>query len=193
MHTCPWCATHYIHWQNQCNQCGGRMPPLHGAELGPPPPSTPRAIPKVYERRVRWTKNMSVLIGGAFTLVGTVMLIPMVANRLFWPALFPLFFVIGGLSTFHYGWKAASGTLKAFRYGEAVEGTIKSISKDTSQSINGRHPWRLVYHFPVGNQLQEGIITSFDSTTGERRYGQPLWVLYVKDDPSQNAVFPPLV
>lgn len=168
------------------------MPPLPGMELGSPPPPAPRSLPKHYAFRVRWAGNIMVLVGAVFTMFGTLLFLPMVVNRL-WAALFPLFFMIGGLSMFRHGWKGASGKLRAFRHGEAVKGKIASISKDTSQSVNGRHPWRLVYHFPVGKQMQEGVLTSFDSTIGERRSGQPLWVLYVQDDPSQNALYPPLV
>lgn len=193
MHTCSWCGTHYVGWQNQCDKCGGPMPPLPGMELGSPPPPKPRQVSKKYAFRVRWSHNMGVLIGGCFTAVGALFMLPMIVNRLFWPSLFPLLFLVGGLSMFRYGWRSASSTLRAFRHGEAVKGKIASLSKDTSQSINGRHPWRLVYHFPVGNQMQEGVVTSFDSTVGERRIGQPLWVLYLEDDPAQNAVYPPLV
>lgn len=192
MHTCSWCGTHYVNWQSQCRSCGGPMPPLPGMELGSPPPPVPRSLPKHYAFRVRWASNLMVLVGAGFTMVGTLLFLPMVVNRL-WAALLPLLFMIGGLSMFRIGWKGASGKLRAFRHGTAVKGKIASISKDTSQSVNGRHPWRLVYHFPVGNQMQEGVLTSFDSTIGERRSGQPLWVLYVQDDPSQNALYPPLV
>ena len=192
MHTCPWCSTHYINWQSQCKSCGGRMPPPPGMELGPPPPSVPRELPKNYAFRVRWANNIATLVGGMFTFVGFVLFLPMAVNLL-WAALLPLLFLIGGLSIFLHGWRSASAKLRAFRYGEAAQGKIASIGKDTSQSVNGRHPWRLVYHFTVGDQLQEGILTSFDSTIGQRSSGQPLWVLYVPEDPSKNAIYPPLV
>lgn len=161
-------------------------------ELGEPPPSVPRVIPKKYEFGIKWSHNIATLVGGLFSLIGTLLFLPMIFVAPI-AALLPLLFMIGGFSMFRYGRKRANATLRAFRHGEAVKGKIASIGKDTSQSVNGRHPWRLVYHFEVGNQLQEGVITSFNSTIGSRREGQPLWVLYVKEDPSQNAVYPPLV
>ena len=33
MHTCIWCITSYVNWQNQCQQCGGPLPPPNS--LGP--------------------------------------------------------------------------------------------------------------------------------------------------------------
>jgi hypothetical protein len=168
------------------------MPPLPGMELGPPPPATPRTFPKHYVFRVRWAQNFMALIGAGFTVVGTLLFLPLAINMM-WAAALPLLFMIGGFSMFWHGWKTASGRLRAFRHGLAVEGKIASVGKDTSQSVNGRHPWRLVYHFPVGEQMHEAVITSFNSTIGQRSTGQPLWVLYIESDPTQNALYPPLV
>ncbi len=168
------------------------MPPLPGMELGSPPPAAPRALPKQYEFRVKWSSNIASLVGGLFFLVGTILFIPMVIVKT-WAALFPLLFMTGGFFMFCYGRQHAAGVLKAFRDGLAVQGKIASVAMDTSQQINGRHPWRLVYHFPVSGCYQEGVLTSFDSTVGQRVSGQPLWVLYVEDDPTLSTVYPPLV
>lgn len=192
MHTCPWCATHYLNWQNQCERCGGRMPPLPGMELGEPPPPVPRVIPSKYEFRVKWAHNLPALVGAIFFAIGTLIFLPLIVS-LPVAALLPLLFMVGGFFMFRHGRKKAAASLKAFRYGTAVAGKIAGLDIDTSQSINGRHPWRLVYHFPVDGQTHEGIITSFDSTVASRSSGQPLWVVYVAEDPTQNAVYPPLV
>ena len=86
---------------------------------------------------------------------------------------------------------AAASTLNAFVRGTAVEGKVVGVSQDTSQSINGQHPWKLTYHFPVGGQLHEGTVVSWDSTITACSAGQPLWVLYLLADPEQNTAYPP--
>ena len=192
MHTCPWCTTSYVNWQSQCKQCGGPLAPLPGMSLGSPPPAAPRVLPPQYVFRLRWSRNIATLVGGGFFLVGTLLFLPMAIAGT-WAALLPAFFMLGGFSMFRYGWRHASGILRAFRDGRAVEGRIASVSWDTTQRINDQHPWKLVYHFPVGEQMCEGSITTFDSTVGSRMSGQPLWVLYNEADTSQSTIYPPLV
>jgi hypothetical protein len=191
MHKCPWCTTNYINWQSTCNQCGGPLAPLPGMGLGPRPPEAPRQVPAQYERRMKWTRNIGTLVGGMFFLVGGIMVIPMLFVAPL-AALFPGFFMVGGFFMFRYGWLHAKGVLHAFKHGQAVEGRVAQVSLDTSQAVNNQHPWKLVYHFPIGNQLQEGSVTSFDSTLSSRTPGQPLWVLYNDDDPEKSAIFPPI-
>ena len=107
-------------------------------------------------------------------------------------ALAPLLFMIVGAVLFRQGRRTATGVLNAFRRGVAVEGKVASVRLDETQSINQRHPWVFTYQFPVGNELVEGSLTSFNSTLATRSRGQPLWVLYVPDDPGQNTIYPPL-
>lgn len=191
MHKCPWCTTVYVNWQSQCGQCGGPLPPPPGMDIGPPPPAAPRKLLPRYVRRVRITSNIAVMVGAGFFMFGLLMFIPMVVNRL-WAAVLPGFFMLGGGSMFRYGWRQASGVLNAFRYGRAVEGKVHRVSWDTSTTVNGEHPWKLVYVFTADNQRYEGSVTTFDATAGERSSGQPLWVLYNEADPTQSAIYPPL-
>lgn len=192
MHKCPWCTTAYVNWQSQCKQCGGPLPPPPGMQLGEPPPPAPRKLPATYVKRVRWTENIATMVGLGFTGVGLLMAVPMLANGLWLPSLLPGFFLLGGISMFRYGWKIASGRLRAYRQGKAVEGRIERVGYDTTQRVNGRHPHRVVYHFPIGDHWQEGEIITFDSTASKRSSGQPVWVLYNEADPTENAIFPPL-
>jgi len=167
------------------------MPPPPGMDPGPEPPEAPRKLPDGYAFRIKWSRNVMVIIGSVFFGAGGLMLSATIAAKT-WFALFPGFFCLGGFFMFLNGRKTANGILHAFRHGTAVAGEIKEVSVDTTQSINQRHPWRLVYHFPVDGQQHEGVITSFDSTLSKRSRGQPVWVLYVPDDLLQNTIYPPL-
>jgi hypothetical protein len=192
MITCGWCQTHYNQWQSNCSNCGGPLPPPPGMDAGPEPPPPPRLLPRHFEFRQKWSRNVAVLAALGFMLISGLFLWAAIKAKS-WMALVPGLFLLMGLSLFRYGRNTAVATLHAFHNGVSAEGKIAQLSLDTTQSVNGRHPWRLVYHFAVDGQQREGVITSFNSTLGERSTGQPLWVLYVKDDPEQNTIYPPVV
>jgi hypothetical protein len=191
MITCGWCGIHYNSWQKQCDSCGGPMPPMPGMELGPPPPATPRALPKGFAFRQRFSKNIATILGLAISMFSLLFFLAMLRAK---PvvAVLPGLFLLGGLSMLRYGWKTASATLRAFRYGVATEGRIAAIKLDTTQSINSQHPWKVIYHFTADGQQHEGVLISWDSTIASRRTGLPLWVLYVEGDPSQCTLYPPV-
>ncbi len=191
MFTCGWCGKHYVNWQNQCVSCGGPMPPLPGMELGSPPPGAPRTLPKGFAMRTLLTSNFATIFGLVITGFSSLFTWAMLVAKP-WVAIFPGLFLLGGLSMLRYGWKQGRATLRAFRHGEAVQGKLATLEKDTTTTVNGKHPWKLIYHFQLGNELHEGKVISFDSTVGTRTRGQPLWVLYVEKDPAQNTLYPPI-
>lgn len=192
MHTCPWCSTNYVNWKSSCDQCGGPLARPPGMEIGPRPPDAPRSIPKRYARKVMWTSNFMTLVGLGFVAVGSLFTIPFLVNKLWVPSLIGMFFLVGGGIMFWTAFQAGRSRLRAFRYGKIVEGKVRSVRSDTSVSVNNQNPYKLIYHFPVGDTLQEGSIVTFDSTAWERQPGQPLWVLYDEKDPENSAIYPPL-
>lgn len=167
------------------------MPAPAGMELGEPPPAVPRALPKGFEFRQKWSHNVVALVGGIFFLIGTLLFIVMIF-LIPLGALLPFLFMVGGAFMMRMGRKKANSVLNAFRQGVAVEGSVSDVRLDTSQSINGRNPWVMNYLFPVDDALVEGSLTSFSTALVTRSKGQPLWVLYVKDDPAQNTIYPPI-
>ncbi len=167
------------------------MPPPPGMELGEPPPPAPRELPKRFARRTLLTGNIAVLVGLGFCIVGAIFIIPMLIVKT-WAVLFPLFFFIGGASMVNLGWKSGKQTLHAFRDGIAVRGSVHSITRDHTTTVNGQHPWKLTYHFPVDDRTQAGTLTSFSSTLSTFRFGQPLWILYLPEDHEASTLYPPI-
>jgi Protein of unknown function (DUF3592) len=167
------------------------MPAPIGMGLGEPPPPPVRVLPKRFEFQQRWSRNVATLAGLGMLFIASLFFLAALKARSF-AALVPLFFMLIGASLFRMGWRTASGILRAFRKGVAVEGKVVEVRLDKTQSVNERHPWVMTYQFPVGEELVEGSITSFSSVLATRGGGQPLWVLYVPDDPTQNTIFPPL-
>ena len=167
------------------------MPRPPGMELGPPPPPVPRELPKGFAFRQRFSKNIATILGLVISIFSLLFVLAMLRAKP-WVAVLPGIMFLGGFSMLRYGWKSASATLRAFRHGMATEGKVVKLRLDTSQSINNEHPWKLTYHFTAGSQQHEGVLISWDSTTGMRSTGQPLWVLYVENDPSQCTLYPPV-
>lgn len=191
MLTCGWCGTHYGSFVPNCKNCGGPLPPPPGMALGPEPPPAPRALPGNFERRVLWTHNVFALVGGIFLLVAT----PLVIGLLFVNPLFSLFpmihFTIGYLLLRHGRGKGLA-TIHAFRDGRAARGEISETQMDTTTKINGRHPWIIRYKFPVAGTMHEGHLRAWEADARGRERGQPLWVLYLDEDPEKNTIYPPL-
>ncbi len=192
MITCGWCNRRYAQWQSQCDSCGGPLPARPGMELGPRPPDAPRALPKGFVTRACITRNLSTLLGLGFLVLPAFMLVPMLMNKLWLPALFPGFFALGGIGLLRQGIGRGRGLLRAFRHGAVEEGKVVSIGRDYNTTVNGSHPWKLTYHFHVNGQWHEGKLTSFDSTLSKRQPGQPLWVLYLPGQPEVNTLYPPV-
>ena len=193
MFTCGWCGVHYSEWQSQCSSCGGDLPPA-GDELGPPPPPTPRVLPRGYRVRQVWSANFNVIFGSVFFIAGTALTV-LFATVKSWVVIFPALFALGGLSALIRGLSQARRTLRSFRSGEVAEGVFSSIAKDPMYAgqNSGGAPWIVKYTFNTGSQKCEGTFSTIeDSTQALIKAGKPVWVLYVKEDPSQSTIYPPL-
>jgi hypothetical protein len=167
------------------------MPPQPGEGLGPPPPPIPRTLPKGFEFRQKWSGNILALIGGMFFFIGSFIFLAFLVLGLLIGTPLPLLFMTMGFVMLLIGRRRARSTVNAFKRGTVVEGKVASVVHDQSQTMNGVHPWKLTYHFPVGERLHEGAVISWDSTISARAPGQSLWVLYLPQDPEQNTTYPP--
>lgn len=167
------------------------MPVPVGMGLGEPPPAVPRSLPKGFEFRQKWSQNVVAMVGGIFCAIGTLLFLVFIIV-LPVGALLPFLFMTGGAFMMRFGRKKANNVLNAFRQGVAVEGSVSDVQLDTTQTMNGRSPWVMTYLFQIGGAMVEGSVTSFSSALQARSKGQPLWVLYIEGDPSQNTVYPPI-
>lgn len=192
MFTCGWCGTHYQSWKNQCQSCGGPMPPPPGMDAGPEPPPAPRRLPEGFALRVRLTGNLPIIMGLIISFVGGFLTLALVGAKS-WLALFPGFFLVVGLSLTWHGVTSASRVLDAFRNGRAIKGRIASVRTDTTTKVNGQHPWEIVYSFQAEGHPYEGKVTTFEAAAANRFYGSPpVWVLVVEGVPERNTLYPPV-
>jgi len=183
---CGWCDARTAGpLAERCASCGGPLPALPPrilAELqlpapaSQPPPDAPRGLPRGYEMRVRYWKNVAVMIGMAFTVLFG------------WTVIFAL----AGVPLWVHGHRKASRWIRALVHGAAVEGTITRVFVDVHQAIDHKNPWQVDYRFETPAGTVEGHVTSWDPLTAQRRAGERVWVVYDPRAPAASALWPPV-
>ena len=163
---------------SNCPNCGGSLEyEKDTSMLGPKPPMAPRHLPGKFVRRTKYFGNVYTIIGMVFTIV------------FFWSVIFPLI----GIFLWRKGIKDANDELIPLEHGNVVQGEIESIETDYSKHINGRHPFIVNFLFRVNGQLHIGNVGNiFDPVHKLKKVGDPVWVVYMPEDPDLSSVWPPL-
>ncbi len=179
---CPWCGTvNKVTTETNCVNCGGPLPAVphnnDGLDKGLPPGNPPREIPKVYIKKLKY-RNTMFLIGFFFTVL------------FFWTIIFPII----GILLMRAGLKTANRKLMALQNGIKAEGVLNEIRKDTSETVNGRHPWLLEYEFTTksGDIISAVKTGAWNKNNRYRKPNDRLWVVYMEDNPDINAIWPPV-
>jgi hypothetical protein len=200
MIACPWCGTNYTTFRSNCRNCGGPLPPPAEETAAPPPFSDvlePPPAPRDFKNSFAWRKLLSdgwaiaagvfALIGSIFTLIG-IPLILVVVGIVFVPL--GLLFLSAGIPILIWRYQKAQQMLNVLRMGEPVLGAIVDITENIAVEVNGRHPWTITYGFEVNGQKYEGRTTTLRPVGFTHQVGQPVYVLYLPDDPTQNTIYP---
>lgn len=141
---------------------------------------------------MRLTGNVTTIIGLAFTGFGALLTLAMIKAPS-WAILFGAFFLLGGLLMVKAGLQSANRILDAFKNGRAVRGKVSTVREDPNTTVNGRHPWNIVYTFESGGHQYEGRMQTYETATANRYQGwPPVWVLVVEGDPERNTLYPPV-
>jgi hypothetical protein len=198
--TCPWCK-HY--WPAgmvaaECANCGGALPAPPGPTRAAEPPAIPRRLPQRYTNDLLGWKNVGAIVGTVFAAFGA--LFAAIGVGLCF-VLLPLglgFFGFGALFG-TIGWllrsasrKSALRQIDALTRGHVAEGQLVGVRQDFSESINGRHPYRIEYVFYVNGQPLGGSTSGWDIVNALRQPGEPLWVVFLPENPSINSIWPPI-
>lgn len=199
---CPWCGTNYPVFQTNCKNCGGPLPAEEEAPSAalPAPPPAPRNLPGNYVWRMLLTDGWSVaafifgLLGGIFTIVGFGLTAAILTAFVGLPFLFiGLPFLGAGIAVAVWRYHRAQQVLAVLRSGEAILGQITDTSEKTYVTINDRHPWTIAYRFQVGGSEYAGAATTLRTPDWRQQPGQPVYVLYLPDNPAQNTIYPPVM
>lgn len=176
---CPWCKTYYSNaTETNCKNCGGTLEYTKNSNLaGVKPQDAPRILPSKYVRRMKYTGNVTTIIGIVFTIVFC------------WTIIFPII----GVFLWWRGAKTANEELKPLQYGKPVLGEIESISIDHTKHINGVSPFIVQFLFEINGQKFAGSVGNiFDRVDLTKKKGDSVWVVYMPEDPSLSSIWPPL-
>jgi hypothetical protein len=185
--TCPWCATYYPArpTTTNCMNCGGILPKGISNQLGEKPSLPPRALPKKFINQVMLWKNTKAFIGVIFIVIG-IPTIPLFG--------FGLIFTLVGYFLYKSGRKEGFEKITALQNGIAAEGEISEISYDTSETINGKHPYLVKYMFTTASgQPQADSVKSWDDNNALLKKGDKIWVVYIPENPQISSPWPPMV
>jgi len=173
---CGWCSnSNRRDLTKNCTSCGGKLPQIPGTSRLPRPPLAPRLLPKGYENKIRYWKNVYFLMGAIFMLFLFTIILPIV-----------------GYFLLKYGKKKANNQIFALKYGTPTKGEIVNCYVDDTQEINGVNPVRIDYVFSTPNEECHSYIHSWDRVNLKRPKGEHLWVLFNLEDLSQNSIWPPM-
>lgn len=185
--TCPWCNTFYPTQPTtiNCMNCGGTLPKGISNDLGEKPNLPPRELPKKFIKKVMLWKNTKALIGFIFMCVG-IPTIPLFG--------FGIIFTAIGYFFYKSGKKEGLEKITALQNGIATEGEIVVVSFDTSETINGKHPYVVKYTFTTkSGQPQIDSVKSWDDNNAFLKNGDKIWVVYIPENPQISSPWPPMV
>lgn len=193
---CPWCGTRNKWGALECRRCGGPQPAVETADAGPAPPPPPRGVPAGYGRRLFLTQVVG-LVGAIFAVIGLpfAVVFPIISFAtgdwlflLIGGSLGGLFTLLG-LGMFVVGLRQVQRRIDTYRNGHAARGTVVEVLLDRSIAINGRSPWRVTYTYNVMGISHSGSAHTWHPIVEP---GSPVHVLYMPNEPGNNAVYPPL-
>jgi hypothetical protein len=140
---------------------------------------------------VGFTHNWFLLIGLGCCFMGLTM-IGAILQRV-WAGVLPVLFFAVGISFITQGIKRAIRVLDAFRNGVPIKGLVTSVKEDQTTTVNGKHPWIIVYTFEMEGYQRQGRTVTFDAETATRLWGRvPVWVLAVEGNPERSTLYPPV-
>ncbi len=179
---CPWCKTvNKVIDQTNCKNCGGPLPAIShdnsGIKRGTPPTSPPRKLPDIYIKKLKYRSTLFI--------IGIVFIVPFI-----WSVIFPII----GFFLVRSALRTANRKIAALENGIKAEGVLTDIFKDTSETVNGKHPWRLEYEFKIksGKTIFSKKTGAWNNNNRHRKINDKLWVVYLPENPEINAVWPPI-
>lgn len=177
---CPWCRTEFSNVTlSNCTNCGGTIEYQKNThELGPKPLIAPRELPAKFVRRIKYTGNV-------YTMIGVIFTVPF-----FWSVIFPII----GIFMWRKGLRDANDELIPLQHGSIAQGEITSVEYDHSKTINGKHPLIVNFSFAVGGRTYQGNVGNiFTSINQLKQAGEPVWIVYMPENPDLSSVWPPMV
>jgi len=197
--SCPWCGQRNQDDALECHKCGGPLPVMDGQGPGPNPPMPPRRMPRGFKRRMLLANSVSTIVGLIFLGVGLpfAIIFPIIGLQ---PGMTLMLVIGGGLgglftlmggAMIYFGIRRGLRKIRPFEHGLATIGEIVDLYQDTRVSVNGRHPWAIVYSFQVYGFEHSGQELAWQRPSRNLTVGSQVHVLYMPDNPQENVTYPP--
>jgi len=200
--TCPWCGTSYPSFRSNCKSCGGSLRrPTENATVAATQPATPPLPPRNVPSQVIWRILLTdgwaiaglvfILLGLIFGVLGTALTLSLVAAFVGLPfAGLGALFLLTAVLLLAWRYHVARRTVKVLERGEATLGEISKVYQNYHVQVNGRYPWTVAYRFAASGRECHGQVTTLSQPDLSQQPGKPVYVLYMRDDPSQNTIYP---
>ncbi|MCP3170017.1 hypothetical protein [Myxococcus qinghaiensis] len=194
---CPACAhVVLVGPDERCSVCGGSLSEVLRAARGAPPPLPPRALTRAQRQAVWRPASSSRHALGTFLLTVGVLMMP-VAVAYLRPLGVPAA-ILGGLGLLlrRTAWPPAlrreqRQRLRALRWGLPAAAELTRVERDFVPGVKAGSVVRLEYVFTVHGELLQGAMPSPHVLDVQRRPGEHIWVVYLAEDPSVSALWPP--
>jgi hypothetical protein len=204
MFICPYCGTHYLTFQPNCQNCGGpiqetteEMTQSPSSEDLPIPPTAPRQISNRYVWRLlvsdgKWIAALILgIIGFIFINIGIGLIFGVITafiGIIF--LLLGLGFLGGGALMFFWSYQKAMKVVYVLRDGDSTIGKINAIQEDYSTTINEQHPWMIDYEYQVNDQTYTGRVTTMHQPGQQIQTGKMARILYLASEPQWSSIYP---
>ncbi|WP_246356709.1 hypothetical protein [Pyxidicoccus fallax] len=194
---CPACAHAVpIGADARCEACGASLAEALEASRGPRPPLPPRRLTRAQRRAVLRPKLRAHHdLGTLFLALGALML-PVALGFLRPLLLMTAIFLGVGFLLRRSGWPAAlrreqKRRLQALRWGLPAPAVLTSVERHAVPSLQAGRVVQLGYVFTVHGETIQGSVPSPHVTDAQRRPGERVWAVYLAEDPSVSALWPP--
>ena len=134
-----------------------------------------------------------MLIGVIFTLVGGVLTVLVVTAFVGIPfLLLGLVMDAVGVVVFYWRYKLVRVRMDVLESGSAAEGDVATVFENLSVEVNRRHPWVVEYTFRTPAGQFDGKASTLSRLPSHLQPGARVHVLYNRERPAENVLYPPL-
>jgi hypothetical protein len=139
------------------------------------------------------TATVFLILGATFTLTGAGLTLFIVTAFVGLPFLgFGLLFLIVSLPILRWRYNNAKQKLRVFQMGQPILGEVTGIHKNLFVRVGPRNPWVIHYRFQTNGRDYEGQVSTLNREAAKYQLKQPVYLLYLPEDPQQNTFYPSL-
>ncbi|MFP2906550.1 hypothetical protein ACLESD_16080 [Pyxidicoccus sp. 3LFB2] len=194
---CSGCARAVLPSRDErCPECAGSLADAPRVSRGSAPPLPPR--------RLTWAQRRAVLrprlathysVGTLFLALGALLL-PVALGFLRPLLLMTGVFLLVGVLLRRSGWPGAlrreqRRRLQVLRWGLPAAAVLTRVERHVLPSLEAGRVAQLDYVFLVHGQPVRGSTPSARLADARRSPGEPVWAVYLAEDPALSALWPP--